>query len=183
MKIVKARRISSRQVVLTATFLALAAGGTAACDDPSDEEWESSTVYDSSDSSGFSGYSEPDDSEVDDEANDEADDVVVDDGTEVFYCADEEGEIVDADMCDESDPAGSYFLWHSTGYARNLRPGAFLDGGDNFAPSDRASRRAFKLPATGKVSNGTIKTNVVGSGSSGRTSSGLSSGGGTSSGG
>lgn len=49
-----------------------------------------------------------------------------------------------------------------------------LDGGDYFPAGDRASRRAFNLPATGKVGNGTVKTNVVGRCSSG--GSGLSSG-------
>jgi hypothetical protein len=40
-----------------------------------------------------------------------------------------------------------------------------LDGGDYFAAGDREARRAFKLPAVGRVANGTVKTNVVGRGS------------------
>jgi hypothetical protein len=86
----------------------------------------------------------------------------------VFYCADEDGEVVDEDECADGGTS-SYFLWHSSGYARGLRPGTSLDGGDYFLPGDRAARRAFKLPATGKVGNGTVKTNVVGRSSGGST--------------
>ncbi|MEU8233937.1 hypothetical protein AB0C12_30490 [Actinoplanes sp. NPDC048967] len=169
------RRMASRKVALTAAFLALAAGGTAACD----------TTYDDSDDSGYTydGYAAgpgsdavADTGEVDDEdeyyeeEEEEEDQGPVD---EVFYCADEDGEIVDEDNCADADETSSFFLYHSSSYARGLKPGTYLDGGDSFSAGDRAARRAFKLPATGKVGNGTVKTNVVGRGSTG---SGLSSG-------
>ena len=157
------RRMSSRQVALSAAFLALAAGGTAACDASPDEDTYE-TVY-SSDSGGY----DPDDS---DEPGD-VDESVEETGDEVFYCADEDGEIVDEEECDTSGGTSSYFLWHSTGYSRGLRPGTTLDGGESFPAGDRASRRAFGLPAAGQVGNGTVKTNVVGRGSG---SSGISSG-------
>ena len=167
-----ARRISSRRVVLTATFLALAAGGAAACDASADEEW------DSADSSTFV---QQDGAYVPEEEIEEEVEEVVDDGAEVFYCADEDGEIVEEEYCadPDPDPAVPYFLWHSTGYDRHMTPGMILDGGDRFAPNDRASRRAFKLPATGRVPNSTIKTNVVGSGSGSRGGSGSTAGSGS----
>jgi hypothetical protein len=86
---------------------------------------------------------------------------------------DEDGEIVDEEECDTSGGTSSFFLWHSTGYSRGLRPGTTLDGGQSFPAGDRKSRRAFGLPAAGQVGNGTVKTNVVGRGSG---SSGISSG-------
>ena len=123
------RRMASRSISLTSTFLLLAAGGVAACD------------------------------------NDDTQD-------EGFYCADENGVVVDEDNCDDDSGTSSYFLWHSPGYPRGLRPGTVLDDGEAFPAGDRTTRRAFKLPATGTVSNGTIKTNIVGrsSGASGITS-------------
>ncbi|MEU4427654.1 hypothetical protein AB0F81_44110 [Actinoplanes sp. NPDC024001] len=167
----RSRRISSRQVVLTATFLSLAAGGTAACDSsPTLDEWESGPVYESAvDEGGV------DESTVDEPAEEviAAEEEPVD-GDEVFYCADEEGEVVDEEYCAEDDGGGLYFLWHSPTYPRGLSTGAYLDGGDYFPPGDRAARKAFRLPATGAVSNGTVKTNVVGNSSGG--SSGSSGG-------
>jgi hypothetical protein len=191
------RRMSSRTVALSAAFLALAAGGTAACDGPADDDFSDSTYtsdsggYDSGSSgsgssgsgssgsgssgsgssgSGSSGSGSSDIADVEDpEPGEESDD-------EVFYCADEDGEIVDEENCDDDDDdddTSAYFLWHSSGYSRGLAPGTVLDGGDYFPAGDRASRRAFKLPATGKVGNGTVKTNVVGRSSGG---SGVGSG-------
>jgi hypothetical protein len=172
--------MASRKVALSAAFLALAAGGTAACDASPDDDFDDSAYasdgggyssgYDAADS-GFSG-----DDSTDSSDSDSGDDSDSDDGTgdEVFYCADEDGEIVDEDNCDDDSGSSSYFLWHSTGYSRGLRTGTMLDGGDYFPAGDRATRRAFKLPATGKVGNGTVKTNVVGRGSSG--GSGVSTG-------
>ncbi len=202
------RRMSSRGIVLSAAFLALAAGGTAACDAggygddefaDAGSEWESdrysgpgsgygsdSAGSDSagSDSAGSDSGSGSDsagsdaDSGSEPESDLSADPVGSESGEdEVFYCADEEGEIVDEDMCADGGTS-SYFLWHSASYARGLGPGTYLDGGDYFPPGDRAARRAFKLPATGKVSNGTVKTNVVGRSSDGGStlSSGTSGG-------
>ncbi|GAA1583655.1 hypothetical protein [Actinoplanes couchii] len=158
--------MNSRRVVLTATFIALAAGGTAACDAPQDEE----TFY----TGPGEVYEVPDDEEYVDE------EPVEEDTDEVFYCADEDGEIVEAENCDDDTSAGGlFFLWHSSSYQRGLGPGERLYDGDYFPPGDKASRKAFKLPATGRVTNGTVKTNVVGRGSTG---GGSISGGGTSGG-
>jgi hypothetical protein len=172
------RRMTSRKVVLTAAFLALAAGGAAACDAPADEGNEGDTttsVYDagSSPAGGGSGTRSEPEADTDDDESD------ADQPTdEVFYCADDEGQIVDEDYCDDDSGESSYFLWHSSGYPRGLRTGTYLDGGDYISTSDRTARRALKLPATGKVTNGTVKTNVVGRSStnSGSTGGGSDSG-------
>lgn len=184
---VTGRRRSSRSVALTATFLALAAGAAAACDvSTSDEDDPFGTSYVSgpdnysgggSDSGGSSstgsGVVDSDDSDsadVDSSASDldgsDTGDVSSDD--EVFYCADESAVVVADDYCqNDSDGASSYYFWHSPTYARGLALGSALDGGDSFPANDRQARRAFRLPTTGKVSNGTIKTNIVGQRSTG----------------
>ena len=171
------RRMSSRKVALSAAFLALAAGGTAACDAQTDYDSEYTDTTYSSDF-GSDRY-DPDDLEDVEEVEDGGEAAEEVSGDEVFYCADEDGEIVDEDNCDTSDGTSSYFLWHSSGYDRGLRPGTTLDGGDFFSAGDRTSRRAFKLPAAGKVSNGTVKTNVVGRSSGGSGTSTRRSGGGS----
>ncbi len=132
-----ARRMSSRRVALSTSFLLLAAGGTAACD--------SSTEQD-----------------------------------EYFYCATEDGTIVDEDYCDDDgDGAGGmFFLWHAPFYGAGYRVGNKLPpGGAKFAYNDRASRTAFGLPGSGRISNGTVKTNVVGKGGSARSGGSGTSGG------
>jgi hypothetical protein len=181
--------MTSRRVGLTAAFLALAAGGAAACDDSStyDSPGFDEVYYDDPGSgSGFSGSgssgsgSSGSGSSGSDSSEDDSSEVYEESDDEVFYCADEDGTIVDEDYCaDGTRP--SYLLWHSPYYERGLTPGQTLDGGDSFEATDRKARTAFKLPATGTVRNGTIKTNVVGSGSragsdSGSTGTGTSGG-------
>jgi hypothetical protein len=137
------RRMTSRSVSLTSTFLLLAAGGAAACDN-GDEYHE-----------------------------------------EGFYCADANGVVVDEDNCDDDVNRGGggvgflpFFIWHSPLYGRGYPVGHKLPaGGSKFAYNDKASRSAFGLPSTGRISNGTIKTSVVGKGGGGTSSSGKKSGG------
>ncbi len=92
---------------------------------------------------------------------------------ETFYCATEDGTIVDEDYCDDDDSrgggfGGGFFIWHSTSYRPGLKAGSKLPaGGGRFAYNDRAARSSFGLPATGRISNGTVKTSVVGKGGSG----------------
>ena len=126
------RRMTSRSVSLTSTFLLLAAGGVAACD---------------------SGQ----------ETQDEG-----------FYCADENGVVVDEENCDDDGNSGGvglvplFFIWHSASYRPGYVVGSRLPpGGSRFAYNDRAARSAYGLPTTGRISNGTIKTSVVGKGGSG----------------
>ena len=127
------RRMSSRSISLTSTFLLLAAGGVAACD------------------------------------NDDTQD-------ETFYCADANGNVVDEDYCDDDGNSGGggvgfvplFFIWHSSSYGTGYRPGTRLPaGGSRFAYNDRAARSSFGLPSTGRITNGTVKTSVVGKGGSG----------------
>jgi hypothetical protein len=133
------RRMSSRTVSLTSTFLLLAAGGTAACDN-------------------------------DDDYQDEG-----------FYCADANGTVVDEDYCDDDDSyrgGAGFFIWHSTSYRAGYPVGYRLPaGGNRFAYNDRAARSAYGLPATGRITNGTVKTSVVGKGGSGTSGKSKSSGG------
>jgi hypothetical protein len=125
--------MSSRSVSLTSTFLLLAAGGVAACDNDNDTQDEG------------------------------------------FYCADANGTVVDEDNCDDDDNNGGgvglvplFFIWHSSGYRSGYPVGYRLPpGGSKFAYNDRAARSSFGLPSTGRISNGTIKTSVVGKGGSG----------------
>ncbi len=130
--------MSSRSVSLTSTFLLLAAGGAAACDN-------------------------------DQEVN------------EGFYCADANGVVVDEDYCDDDDDyhgGGGFFIWHSSGYRSGYPVGHKLPaGGSRFAYNDKASRSRFGLPSSGKISNGTVKTSVVGKGGSGTNRSTSKSGG------
>lgn len=101
------------------------------------------------------------------------------DEDEVFYCADENGTVVDEDYCDDRrGGGGGFFLWHSVAFASGYAVGTKLPpGGSRFAYNDQKSRTAFGLPATGKVSNGTVKTNVVGKGGGSTTGGSKSSGG------
>ncbi|MEU4426290.1 hypothetical protein AB0F81_37185 [Actinoplanes sp. NPDC024001] len=132
------RRMSSRSVSLTSTFLLLAAGGVAACD------------------------------------NDEYED-------QGFYCADENGVVVDEDYCDDDYDGGGgvgFFIWHSAAYRAGYPVGYRLPaGGSKFAYNDAAARSKFGLPTTGKISNGTVKTSVVGKGGGGSRSKSGSGGG------
>jgi len=131
------RRMASRSVSLTSTFLLLAAGGVAACDNDDTQE-------------------------------------------EGFYCADANGVVVDEDNCDDDNNNGGggvgllpFFIWHSSGYRSGYPVGSKLPaGGSRFPYNDRAARSSFGLPASGKISNGTVKTSVVGKGggSTGKTS-------------
>ncbi|HEX8626561.1 MAG TPA: hypothetical protein VF755_00125 [Catenuloplanes sp.] len=105
------------------------------------------------------------------------------DQDEVFYCADANGTVVDEDYCDDDGNrggvGGGFFLWHSVAFASGYAVGTKLPpGGSRFPYNDQRSRSAYGLPATGKVSNGTVKTNVVGKGGApAKGSSGKSSGG------
>ncbi|AGZ45810.1 hypothetical protein AFR_37780 [Actinoplanes friuliensis DSM 7358] len=91
---------------------------------------------------------------------------------EGFYCADENGVIVDEDYCDDDNGGGGggggFFIWHSSGYRSGYPVGSRLpSGGSKFAYNDRAARSSFGLPSSGRISNGTVKTSVVGKGGSG----------------
>ena len=105
---------------------------------------------------------------------------------EGFYCADANGTVVDEDNCDDDDNNNGggvgfvplFFIWHSSSYRAGYPVGYRLPpGGSRFAYNDRAARSSFGLPATGRISNGTIKTSVVGKGGSGTSGKSSKSGG------
>ncbi|GAB1642841.1 hypothetical protein [Krasilnikovia sp. MM14-A1259] len=89
---------------------------------------------------------------------------------EGFYCADANGVVVDEDYCDDDNhyhPGAGFFIWHSAGYRSGYPVGYRLPaGGTKFAYNDASARRAYGLPSTGRIGNGTIKTSVVGKGGS-----------------
>jgi hypothetical protein len=96
---------------------------------------------------------------------------------EGFYCADEQGRIVDEDYCDDNRYYGAgshpYYIYHSPSYRSGLPVGSLLpSGGSRFAYNDTTSRSSFGLPSSGRIGNGTVKTSVVGKGGSGSKSSG-----------
>jgi hypothetical protein len=100
---------------------------------------------------------------------------------EGFYCATDDGTIVDEDYCDDDDRnggGGGFFIWHSSGYRSGYPVGSRLpSGGSKFAYNDKAARSRFGLPSSGRISNGTVKTSVVGKGGSGTSGSSSKSGG------
>jgi hypothetical protein len=102
------------------------------------------------------------------------------DEDEVFYCVDENENIVDEDNCDDTRARSGgvgflplFFLAHSSRYPKGLRPGTKVPaGGAKFAYNDAAARSQWGLPSTGRVANGTVKTGSVGKGGSGSRSGG-----------
>ena len=141
------RRMFSSRVAVTATFTMLAMGGAAACDSAEDNPNE--------------------------------------DG--VFYCTNSEGVVVDEDLCDDRDGSydggGVFFMsymgssLHTDGGHRGpYKAGQRLPvGHQRFKLNDMAARSKFGLPPTGKITNGTVKPNVVGKGGPGSTARSTSS--------
>lgn len=90
-----------------------------------------------------------------------------------FYCADSQGNVVDEDYCDDSSDnynSGMFFFYmgssvhggHSYPVGSRLPTQA-----QKFSVTDTAARSRFGLPTSGRVSNGTVKTGVVGKGGPG----------------
>jgi hypothetical protein len=193
------RRMTSRRVGLTAAFLTLAAGGTAACDlstgedpyglgpgsypvpvyDGGDDEPTYAPAPTPSRTSPTVRRTKPTRPPSRPPSPPSPDDV--------FYCADADGYVVEEYHCDDEDESydtSAYFLWHSTRYGYAFTPGdLLLRGGSRIGLDDSRARTRAGLPATGFVGNGSVKTNVVGRSSSGDSSSGGSYGDGFSSGG
>lgn len=93
-----------------------------------------------------------------------------------FYCTTRDGTVVNEDRCDNALPGGTggdFFIWHTTGSDR-YNPGQRvpLDRGQRFAYNDANARAQYGLPTSGRVSNGSVKTGVVGKGGSGSGSRG-----------
>lgn len=133
------RRMHSRRVAASATLAFMVAGGLMACDSAEDEN---------------------------------------EDG--IFYCTDANGVVVDEELCAEDDGSGGnggfFFaymgssLHTSGGHTGPYKAGQKLPAGhQKFLSTDKAARTRFGLPASGKISNGTVKTGVVGKGGPGST--------------
>jgi hypothetical protein len=90
---------------------------------------------------------------------------------QVAYCTDENGEIVDQDLCDDNGGGigpGLFFLYLG-GFRPGLPVGTRLPpGGTRIDPRDSTARQRAGLPPTGKVQAGQRVSGGIGSGVGGR---------------
>lgn len=93
-----------------------------------------------------------------------------------FYCVDADNVVLDERECD----GGDHYLAHVPHTGTSYAPGARVpaDVNHRFRADDRAARAQWNLPETGRVSNGSVKTGVVGKGGGAVTGKGGGSGGG-----
>ncbi|MCW2699042.1 MAG: hypothetical protein JWQ45_577 [Blastococcus sp.] len=105
--------------------------------------------------------------------------VGADDEEQVAYCTDENGEIVDDDLCDDDRGGGlggGLFFLYLGGFRSGLPVGTVLPrGGTRINPGDTAARQAAGLPGTGRVSAGTRVSGGLGSGIGNRAGTGAGS--------
>ena len=91
-----------------------------------------------------------------------------DDDEQVAYCTDENGKIVDEDLCDDDRGGGlggGLFFLYLGGFGRGLPVGTVLPrGGTRINPGDTAARQRAGLPGSGKVSAGQRVSGGIGSG-------------------
>jgi hypothetical protein len=91
-----------------------------------------------------------------------------DEDEQVAYCTDENGEIVDEDLCDDDRAGGGgggLFFLYLGGFRSGLPTGTVLPrGGTRINPADSAARQRAGLPASGKVSAGQRVSGGIGSG-------------------
>ena len=101
------------------------------------------------------------------------------DDEQVAYCTDEDGKIVDEDLCDDDrggGVGGGLFFLYLGGFGRGLPVGTVLpSGGTRINPGDSAARQRAGLPGTGKVSAGQRVSGGIGSGIGGKSGSGAGS--------
>ncbi|WP_409330231.1 hypothetical protein [Trujillonella humicola] len=96
-----------------------------------------------------------------------------DEGEQVAYCTNEDGEIVDDDFCDDGYRGGGLFFLYLGAFGRGLPVGTVLPGGGTrIDPRDTTARRNAGLPASGKVTSGTRVSGGIGSGTGGRAGTG-----------
>jgi hypothetical protein len=134
--------MSSRRVALSATFLMLAAGGTAACD--------SSYPGDGGENPNEDGHFYCTD----------ANGTVIDES----YC-DEDSENYNSGMFFMY--MGSSMHVPPSNYSSYPLGSKLPTTAPKFNVTDRTARQKFGLPATGRVPNGTVKTGVIGKGGAG----------------
>jgi hypothetical protein len=98
---------------------------------------------------------------------------------QVAYCTDENGEIVDEDLCDDDSRSGigpGLFFLYLGGFRPGLPVGTVLpSGGTRINPNDSAARQRAGLPGTGKVSAGQRVSGGIGSGIGNRAGTGAGS--------
>ena len=91
-----------------------------------------------------------------------------DEREQVAYCTDENGEIVDEDLCDDDRAGGGgggLFFLYLGGFRPGLPVGTVLPrGGTRINPGDSAARQRAGLPPNGKVSSGQRVSGGIGSG-------------------
>ncbi len=92
-----------------------------------------------------------------------------DDEEQVAYCTDENGEIVDEDLCDDGRGGGGIgpglFFLYLGGFRSGLPVGTVLpSGGTRIDPGDSVGRQRAGLPATGKVGAGQRVSGGIGGG-------------------
>ena len=101
------------------------------------------------------------------------------DDEQVADCTDENGEIVDEDLCDDDrrgGGGGGLFFLYLGGFRPGLPVGTVLpSGGTRINPGDTAARQRAGLPGTGKVSAGQRVSGGIGSGIGDRAGSGAGS--------
>ena len=102
-----------------------------------------------------------------------------DEEEQVAYCTDENGEIVDEDLCDDSGGGGigpGLFFLYLGGFRSGLPVGTVLPpGGTRINPGDSVARQRAGLPPTGKVSAGQRVSGGIGSGIGDRSGTGAGS--------
>ncbi|SDF36157.1 hypothetical protein SAMN05660485_03213 [Blastococcus fimeti] len=102
------------------------------------------------------------------------------DDEQVAYCTDEDGNIVDEDLCDDDGGGGfgggGLFFLYLGGFRPGLPVGTALpSGGTRINPGDSVARQRAGLPATGKVSAGQRVSGGIGSGVGNKAGSGAGS--------
>jgi hypothetical protein len=93
-----------------------------------------------------------------------------DDGEQRAYCTDQDGKIVDDDLCDDDrGGGGGLFFFYLGGFRPGLPLGTVLPaGGTRIDPRNASARTAAGLPGTGRVSGGTRVSGGIGSGTGGK---------------
>jgi hypothetical protein len=93
-----------------------------------------------------------------------------------FYCTDSTGTVIDESYCDDPDGSGGgyFFMYmgssmHTPTTGSSYPVGSKLPAGAQKFQNTAVNRTKFGLPATGRITNGTVKTGVIGKGGPGST--------------
>ncbi|WP_117210431.1 hypothetical protein [Allorhizocola rhizosphaerae] len=94
------------------------------------------------------------------------------DDSNTFYCVDDQSVIVHESNCDDDRDNRHYIAYGALPVG--LLIGHRLASGWRFPARDAAARASWGLPPTGRITNGTVKTGIIGT-----TGSSISSGSGS----